>query len=1083
MSSRLTALKTALEELMRRGVCSLRYTRHMTPSGKAAERWDFKLRLLMTGLYIGLELLVLDADSVLLSDPFRAVWADSDLETGTDHFFPERDLWQPEMRPEENLNTGFLYADGRRKSSTLFCFLAQFLELFEATDRLALPRDFFDQRAFNKFVLMHLATEPATVLVHYGNSTVMLPSGWPPERLAIVEMLRQGKKVGGRCLGVAASRKLVLRVLDPAEICHGMNYFWRGVHLATDGVKLPVFVHANGVDEKIYFMRDRGIWFVDDWSERFPQSSRRFLQYTHPRGQDLKGDFGMVLAALQLAQLLSRILVLPRTMNCANSPASAAKMLHWPDCTVDQYASAKILFRYFNGTLAESSLAAHPRFLALATQRILESDVGKTLERLAGGQLPKLPCKFAYWPGRQMACRDESFLHKAGPAGVCQPGPGQEGCGVKGFACCEVFHGWADKLELFTGHSWALPCNCGLYGPCVAFERTEGYPQLTASHRCCHTRFEDPPMLQCIDVGSFPPSNPMTDFNSYSSDTLWAFASSLISPADVFEACQRWTEAASVSMGLSTQTQDVARDCTWTVSTFLLDRERHELLVLWLAHMLEVRRPLWSTQVTLSMASGAVDSTSFSLWKLHHDMQQLDFLISGSQTSTFPSRSSLNLSVEWLGMELLPLYAGLREQVVLEHPKQEVFVHFQKLHGIFNRALHVHYPWVGSGAMLMPAAATQMSAWKEEAALVVDESIHERVREEIYLSLLSSTIWYGVREGREAVLVSATLMDGLHHPALLALAREVRRLLPVLNEHPLRDIVARKYHPSKPNPGTEMHSWDGEVVACLWLQPGASDIGGELRILESEVPPDWSEEEAFDWGRPFSGPSGTVEVDITPRPRRLAIWPGRRLVRKLPTAEAFGPPARYEESWLEEGFLELPNEAPSKARSASRLGSKEVSSRAGSKAGTGGTSSRAGSKALATGTDKGTGIASRVASKAATLDPAVVSRAASKALGSPADTGLLATVGSEEGIASRAASKVSSSPADTGLLAAAVGGEVLEVPSSLPASRAASKVSGSPADTGLLSAAVGGEVPSGGDTLSSLPASRAASKAHRLHII
>ncbi|CAE7697910.1 unnamed protein product, partial [Symbiodinium necroappetens] len=52
-------------------------------------------------------------------------------------------------------------------------------------------------------------------------------------------------------------------------------------------------------------------------------------------------------------------------------------------------------------------------------------------------------------------------------------------------------------------------------------------------------------------------------------------------------ACQRWTEAASVSMGLSTQPQDVARDCTWTVSTFLLDRERHELLVPWLAHMLE----------------------------------------------------------------------------------------------------------------------------------------------------------------------------------------------------------------------------------------------------------------------------------------------------------------------------------------------------------------------------------------------------------------------------------------------------------------------------------------------------------------
>ena len=319
----------------------------------------------------------------------------------------------------------------------------------------------------------------------------------------------------------------------------------------------------------------------------------------------------------------------------------------------------------------------------------------------------------------------------------------------------------------------------------------------------------------------------------------------------------------------------------------------------------QVRRPLWSTQMTLSMATGAVDSTSFSLWKLHHDMQQLDFLISGPQNSTFPSRSSLNVSVEWLGMELLPLYAGLRDQVVLEHDKQEVLVHFQKLHGIFNRALHVHYPWVESSEMLMPSAAKQMSAWNQEVALVVDESIHESVREEVYLSLLSSTIWYGVREGREAVLVSATLLDGLHHPALLALARGVRRLLPVLADYPLRDIVARKYHASKPNPGTEMHSWDGEVVACLWLQPRASAtaMGGELRILGNEAPPNWSEEEAFDWGRPFPGPSGAVEVDITPRPRRLAIWPGRRFVRKLPTAEGFGPPARYEESWLEVYFL------------------------------------------------------------------------------------------------------------------------------------------------------------------------------------
>lgn len=63
-----------------------------------------------------------------------------DLETGTDHFFPSRDLWQPHFRrlagcwkwtvsgrvfsvavnrrrdldrPEENLNTGFLHGNGK----------------------------------------------------------------------------------------------------------------------------------------------------------------------------------------------------------------------------------------------------------------------------------------------------------------------------------------------------------------------------------------------------------------------------------------------------------------------------------------------------------------------------------------------------------------------------------------------------------------------------------------------------------------------------------------------------------------------------------------------------------------------------------------------------------------------------------------------------------------------------------------------------------------------------------------------------------------------------------------------------------
>ena len=41
----------------------------------------------------------------------------------------------------------------------------------------------------------------------------------------------------------------------------------------------------------------------------------------------------------------------------------------------------------------------------------------------------------------------------------------------------QVFHGWADKLEIFTGRSWDLLCNCGL-DLCLQFHRTSDYPQL-----------------------------------------------------------------------------------------------------------------------------------------------------------------------------------------------------------------------------------------------------------------------------------------------------------------------------------------------------------------------------------------------------------------------------------------------------------------------------------------------------------------------------------------------------------------------------------------------------------------------------
>lgn len=116
--------------------------------------------------------------------------------------------------------------------------------------------------------------------------------------------------------------------------------------------------HCVGESWGRCFHSSRQLWFLDDWNTRFPtDASERFLssaqlwelikcwifawhigifkifqifylqfsstknnmrQYHHPRGQDLEGDFNVLLAALELAKALKRRLVLPRRgwVNC-----------------------------------------------------------------------------------------------------------------------------------------------------------------------------------------------------------------------------------------------------------------------------------------------------------------------------------------------------------------------------------------------------------------------------------------------------------------------------------------------------------------------------------------------------------------------------------------------------------------------------------------------------------------------------------------------------------------------------------------------------------------------------------------------
>eukprot|EP00927_Polykrikos_kofoidii_P071996 TRINITY_DN68170_c0_g1_i1.p1 TRINITY_DN68170_c0_g1~~TRINITY_DN68170_c0_g1_i1.p1 ORF type:complete len:576 (+),score=80.23 TRINITY_DN68170_c0_g1_i1:49-1728(+) len=391
------------------------------------------------------------------------------------------------------------------------------------------------------------------------------------------------------------AERLVIRVLDPAVVSHGMNFFWRRAHLlpspppsappspplppltldsdfvfesgaeeakgtgstsgerrasgedkgggndgrvsaggvkggkvnvlqkaslaaaiATPAPTAPlrrtlIAVHANGVEPKDYFLRDRGLWFIDDFEERFGKRPR-FLTYVHPRGLGLAHDFETLAAAVDVAIMLRRRVVLPRTMNCRNCPAyKPYGMDAWPlehdeegeqvlaGCTFDYFSRAGLVTGDWLNYTAESHVTKLKAFRALRPRATVRSIVrlrkavdearGRALSDIlsavavvelridvravrdflkaavGGSALDTLPCSFRPWPANTYACRDAFLVQQAvADSGATSnsftrtmrlshrgpslcDGHAQAGCGVVPFTCCEVFFGWSDKLE------------------------------------------------------------------------------------------------------------------------------------------------------------------------------------------------------------------------------------------------------------------------------------------------------------------------------------------------------------------------------------------------------------------------------------------------------------------------------------------------------------------------------------------------------------------------------------------------------------------------------------------------------------
>eukprot|EP00928_Gymnodinium_smaydae_P036115 TRINITY_DN25290_c0_g1_i1.p1 TRINITY_DN25290_c0_g1~~TRINITY_DN25290_c0_g1_i1.p1 ORF type:complete len:808 (-),score=99.97 TRINITY_DN25290_c0_g1_i1:277-2547(-) len=488
---------------------------------------------------MGIDALVLDSDIAVLRDPFQALHGDADFEVMTDHFWPSRHLWQYWVRPEENINTGFIFV---RASPRTAAFLTKFLKEHAEPSVAGIPRHWMDQQVFNKFVIRYMLHGKGREVVH---------------GLYEDQVFRHD---GARAVESVDERPTRIRILDPAVVAHGMNYFWLRAHNSPGNTVFPVVAHANGVDGKEYFLRDRGLWFIDDFKRRF--AGVDFLTYEHMSHLSLESDFDRLTKALVVAGTLVRKLVLPRTMNCANCPALAAFGANLTaaarDCTFDYFAWSQAFLGHHGDRVVESGIMQKSQFRRLSL-KTLPSDSFSLRDALelerqsldATSDVQELPrrgkrrrarvlhvadlqatydeimasgasfsdvfeCRYHQWPVGWMACRDQRFVSFFGDYAKCSPGPGQTGCGLRGLSCCETFWGWGEKLEYFTGRPWDLPCNCGIE-VCTPPLDPAG---LNESVCCKHHEGGAEHCGRPINMASAPAVNPPEDSHTYTSDAL-----------------------------------------------------------------------------------------------------------------------------------------------------------------------------------------------------------------------------------------------------------------------------------------------------------------------------------------------------------------------------------------------------------------------------------------------------------------------------------------------------------------------------------------------------------------------------------
>ncbi|CAE7270348.1 unnamed protein product [Symbiodinium sp. CCMP2456] len=861
--------------------------------------WKMRWLIQTTCMSLGLEVLVVDSDIVFLTDPFRHFFFDSDVEAMTDHFFPAEQLWATWLRPAEHINTGFLFV---RPSARLLAFLVEFIDAHYHGHEGPTLRDGMDQRVFNKFVMHKMEKSPPEVVSRYENITF---SGldWQGKTRRFTPRATWDVPIG-------SSDTITLRILDPAyklKSCDGSG-------------QPPAVVHVNGVDPKMYFLRDRNLWYVDDWDDRFNDSTS-FLVYHHPKGLNLSADFEVLIAALEIGAYFRRRVVLPDTMNCANSPAYliynlSETMVDEPGCTYDYFAHANGLYEVYSRVkpyAIEAGIAREPRFKELSIQRLRGSvqlreelltahaerraafasarvlevdDIILLRDGLRSGSFglrmnPEhvFSCAFQEPLIGAMACLDEPYVEEFGVEAMCEAQSFVKGCGPVGICCCWPFWGWGEKLQYFTGVKWDLPCNCGV-SVCETFSRRLD----SGNENCCRHAgstslfpVTDPGVFYCETNFSWSGPTGAEDSNTYTSQALVEFAANKRTVQQSFQTCSldRLLRRGDAFP------ETTLRECNLQFSSFLLRRSKWRQLRKWLEWVFEQRRSLGNSSRLIASMEGSIvtDNTGFSFGKLAHDTEQLEHIISIGHEELHEAASGFR--------SLLELFAQLQKGAPV---REEVGARFAKVRPFFNRALHLPDldQFVGEVTEFLPIAADWEGASlavRTRGVAIIRGALTASAQKLVRRWLLESTVWYQSLQNGE--IQKSQLRDGLHGPVGFRLVHELQARLPnLLGKLPLLDITG--YRHGQQSSGLPWHCLDGIVVAMFWFG-SISDSALEVSGRNSSM--------SFCKGNRV-GPAPALQLDAftreqTPTPARslacpegcLLLWQAANAIRTVHRAK------------------------------------------------------------------------------------------------------------------------------------------------------------------------------------------------------